>query len=726
MEPGPDGSTLELKRVDQREEKAVTKIQAAFRRYKARELYQSLQTLQQMNLEVKWPDGYPFIGLLIVKVNYIKNLSGVRHALLRAKFDGDQSINVYGFKDKDHIIQFDYRATFVNIALKSNSVLTIEAVQGLDVAIRALGKVTVPISTLDQGVNTLDWSLRSSGKEVGVMNVTIGYQWLRGTADYGGYNGPDLLVIPSRKLRGSTPGQAVERLWQVNHWVCSHDNVWSTSPKFGDIVMEAVRRDRTKGMSLEGMDIDGETTVINPAEASNVFKTVNSDQNKQMFTSVELIQQVLGTTDVNFLPTVDSLMSISSSTVNSTYGKEDWRRALEELNSLSISGQETQTGASIEEEEEEGENYDLTETPTDLKELDSTEDSDSDTPEVSEETQNTSSSPIGQDTSSSSNKVCSLSGRVHAALTKNCQKKKKRVKPTAPVVSGKFEYGVYRPASERGVHIFLRRYGNTSNSGDIEVRPIYIGSHQTSKHGRVEVPVPNHVAPIAGLYHVMALLPDDNTFGHGTLYLLEKGTKCVVFDLDGTITTSDVHVVAQTLLDSVSASTVIGSSLAKNYDLRARANALTCVRAWAAKGYQVVYLSGRQGSAYNMTLEWLIKHGYPPGPIHLTRTHLPTLPVYVSVGHFKIQYMKELMDKGFEIYAAYGNTGTDIKAYDAVGIPKQRTFIVGSNGGKKGTVAVKDFTSHLLDVLKHPDADKPLPYTELLMSTPSQKTGFLE
>ena len=43
-----------------------------------------------------------------------------------------------------------------------------------------------------------------------------------------------------------------------------------------------------------------------------------------------------------------------------------------------------------------------------------------------------------------------------------------------------------------------------------------------------------------------------------------------------------------------------------------------------------------QGSYFNLTLEWLVKHAYPPGPIHLTRTHLPTLPLYYSVGNFKV------------------------------------------------------------------------------------------
>ena len=46
---------------------------------------------------------------------------------------------------------------------------------------------------------------------------------------------------------------------------------------------------------------------------------------------------------------------------------------------------------------------------------------------------------------------------------------------------------------------------------------------------------------------MLGLLPDDNTFGRGSMYMLEPGTQCVVFDLDGTLTTSDAHVVAQVI-----------------------------------------------------------------------------------------------------------------------------------------------------------------------------------
>ena len=58
----------------------------------------------------------------------------------------------------------------------------------------------------------------------------------------------------------------------------------------------------------------------------------------------------------------------------------------------------------------------------------------------------------------------------------------------------------------------------------------------------------------------------------------------------------------------------------------------------------------------------LVKHNYPPGPIHLTRTHLPTLPIYYSVGNFKVEYMEGLKNKGLELFAAYGSAFSSFKA----------------------------------------------------------------
>ena len=52
--------------------------------------------------------------------------------------------------------------------------------------------------------------------------------------------------------------------------------------------------------------------------------------------------------------------------------------------------------------------------------------------------------------------------------------------------------------------------------------------------GRLEgVPVPPRIAQQPGHYSVVGLLPEDHTFSKGMLFLLEPGTKCVIFDVDG-------------------------------------------------------------------------------------------------------------------------------------------------------------------------------------------------
>ena len=47
-------------------------------------------------------------------------------------------------------------------------------------------------------------------------------------------------------------------------------------------------------------------------------------------------------------------------------------------------------------------------------------------------------------------------------------------------------------------------------------------------------------------------------------------------------------------LDGLAVGTSIAENLSHKYDLKARPHALHVVRAWAAKGYQPIYLSGRQ------------------------------------------------------------------------------------------------------------------------------------
>lgn len=61
------------------------------------------------------------------------------------------------------------------------------------------------------------------------------------------------------------------------------------------------------------------------------------------------------------------------------------------------------------------------------------------------------------------------------------------------------------------------------------------------------------------------------------------------------VQTGDDQVVAQFALNAFAASTDVGDRLlTQAWDQKSRAHARTLCRLWAAKGYQVVYLSGRQ------------------------------------------------------------------------------------------------------------------------------------
>jgi phosphatidate phosphatase APP1 len=93
----------------------------------------------------------------------------------------------------------------------------------------------------------------------------------------------------------------------------------------------------------------------------------------------------------------------------------------------------------------------------------------------------------------------------------------------------------------------------------------------------------------------------------------------VLVDVDGTLNRGDEAMVTQMTLDAVGA--------ARRFDAAPQKGVVSVCRAWAARGYQVVYLSGRQGGFYNHTRAWLVRHGFPPGPIALTEfTLLAALP----------------------------------------------------------------------------------------------------
>lgn len=274
----------------------------------------------------------------------------------------------------------------------------------------------------------------------------------------------------------------------------------------------------------------------------------------------------------------------------------------------------------------------------------------------------------------------------------------------APKIHGVFSYGALRPAAKKHVGVW-------ATERDIPGDWKYLGCHRTDEAGDMWVNLPQDYACKPGHYGATAVVASDHTTGFGSVFVLKCGTKCVIFDLDGTINVGDEMMVNEMVLDAFGRS--------RDFDATMQRHALTVVRMWAAKGYLPIYLSGRQGSWYNLTMEWLKRHNFPPGPLVLTRSRMAALPgkgrigSYKFVAEFKITFIRSLVARGLDVYAAYGNTSSDVDSYARSGIAPERTFIIGSRGGWHQTVKISNWTDHLEDLWKFEDSPIPTPWHSL-------------
>lgn len=163
-----------------------------------------------------------------------------------------------------------------------------------------------------------------------------------------------------------------------------------------------------------------------------------------------------------------------------------------------------------------------------------------------------------------------------------------------------------------------------------------------------------------------------------TLFTIRQGQTASVFDIDGTLTVSDAENwkdYARRLLRDP-----------KPGGPKLRANAVEAA-ARAAEDSLPVYLTGRPPWMGRPTREWLAFHHFPDGVVLWMPLTRDVLPTQEHVGQAKLAQLKALQATGLTFLRAYGNALTDIRAYDAAGIPKARTFIMGKHGGKGGTVA---------------------------------------
>lgn len=251
---------------------------------------------------------------------------------------------------------------------------------------------------------------------------------------------------------------------------------------------------------------------------------------------------------------------------------------------------------------------------------------------------------------------------------------------TTATLVGKFDYSKIYHKDLEGENIHVYVFGSGMESWE------YAGKYVTDSDGKIFV----DVRKPEGDYIVKMVVEGDLTVAQGYLTVVKPGRKTVLFDIDGTMTLNDFEAVGDYL----------GVDKADVHEY-----AEETVWAYIDKGYQMIFLTGRQYWLASTTRNWFDSLGMFPWHLHTDSD--AENPAFPDTQPYKTEYIKYLMnDVGLDIVRAYGNADTDIAAYADAGIPTAETYIIGKHAGESGTQPIEgDYSYHFSTVVQDtPDA----------------------
>lgn len=241
-------------------------------------------------------------------------------------------------------------------------------------------------------------------------------------------------------------------------------------------------------------------------------------------------------------------------------------------------------------------------------------------------------------------------------------------------VIGKFDYGpvFHKDLEYEYVNAYL--YGTGMNDWQS------LGRYKTNSDGKIMVSVP---ALTEGQYQVKMVVRGDLSETTAYVTVVKPGAKAVIFDIDETLTASDL----EQILDYT------GIEAAD-----ARGGASELVNHYIARGYHPIFVTGRSYWYAKGSRNWL--SNYLGVPDFTLRTTMSNETGLFNVAEYKAAALSNFKAQGIDIFRAYGNASTDIEAYEAAGIPKSDTYIVGKNAGASGTQAISNghYWDHLNEV----------------------------
>jgi phosphatidate phosphatase PAH1 len=244
------------------------------------------------------------------------------------------------------------------------------------------------------------------------------------------------------------------------------------------------------------------------------------------------------------------------------------------------------------------------------------------------------------------------------------------------VLEGRFSYGrVSKDLQDEQVSLWVRDTGCVWSELATEI---------TDSDGRARVELPWRELERIGSRQIAYqwVVTGDLSRASGTMNLVQAGQPAVVFDIDGTLTTSDGELFEELLTGA---------------DPEMHLGAPAVVAEHLRRGNAVVYLTARPYMVRPETVSWLRRKGFPEAPLITSERVSDLLPRRGGVEAYKLGALERLRDaSGLHWVAAYGNATTDICAYARAGIDVSRTFIIGQYAGEacEGFGASQALTSY--------------------------------
>lgn len=193
--------------------------------------------------------------------------------------------------------------------------------------------------------------------------------------------------------------------------------------------------------------------------------------------------------------------------------------------------------------------------------------------------------------------------------------------------------------------------------------------------GRVYFPIPADKQLGVGRHRVRLVVAGDHSATELFIEVVPQGVPLFVSDVDGTLTTSELAELG---------STITGSTPDAND------GAAEALKGLVTKGYRPVYLTARPELSVQRTREFVDERSFPQGRIETSLAALVGLTGNKAVA-YKSDALNRLVDKGFDIAYAFGNTDTDAQAYENAGIPSESRYFYKYSDKKFGGQRIESY-----------------------------------